>query len=144
MLLGLTLAYSALLRWLPDKFTQNAQDALWAIPTSMGPAWWMISSIFAGIGALTMFLYMIMNQPFSGLLVSRIILMGAMVCFALVPLNSGWLPWGVMLASVGGAYASFLIATNWCERQNKWRDLWGAIASIAVRRRDRVHRSIVG
>jgi len=127
---AVTLGYAALLRWAPPhavQVSQNSQDALWALPNALGAWWWGIAAFFATMGALTMFLYMFMNQPFSGLLMSRIILMAAMVCFALTPLNSGWLPWGVMLASIGGFYASFLIATDWCNRQNKWHDLWAAL-----------------
>lgn len=105
----------------------NAQDALWGPANYLGHGWWYICSAIAGTAALTMFLYMIMNQKFSALLVSRVILTASMVCFTLIPLNSGWLPWGVLLAAVGCFYASFLIATDWCNRHDKWQVMRGIL-----------------
>ncbi len=99
----------------------NAQDLLWKIPGIMGHGWWYMCSAIATAATLTMFLYMIMNQKFSGLLISRVLMTGGMLCFALIPLNSGWLPWGVLLISTGALHASFLIATDWCNRQDKWQ-----------------------
>ncbi len=99
----------------------TAQDLLWKIPGAMGHGWWYMCSAIATAATLTMFLYMIMNQRFSGLLISRVLMTGGMLCFALVPLNSGWLPWGVLLISIGALHASFLIATDWCNRHDKWQ-----------------------
>lgn len=115
----------------------EAQTALWYIPSQAGLLWWSICAVAAGTAALTMFLYLIMNQKFSGLLLSRMIITMSLVCFALVPLNSGWLPWGVLLASFGGLYASFLIATNWCDRHDKWE----VLMSIFRRRQEQNGRS---
>lgn len=101
----------------------NAQDILWSLPATLGNTWWLICAAFAVPAGMGMFLYMIMNVPFSGLLLARMIIVASMVCFALAPLNSGWIPWGVLFASVGGLYATFLIASDWCGRENKWHDL---------------------
>ncbi len=98
----------------------DPQELLWRIPNMMGHGWWYMISGIATAAALTVFLYMIMNERFSALLVARSLLAGAMVCFALIPLNSGWLPWGVLLASAGSLYSGFLIATDWCTRHDKW------------------------
>ncbi len=103
------------------KQSENAQALLWYLPNALGHGWWYICAVIAGCAAVTMFLYMIMNEKFSGLLMSRTIMCGGLLCFALVPLNSGWLPWGVLLISIGALHASFLIATDWCNRQDKWQ-----------------------
>lgn len=118
-------AYAAAVRFLSDADVNGAQALLWKLPDVMGRGWWLMCSGIATAACLTMFLYMVMNQAFSGLLVSRVLLTGGMLCFALVPLNSGWLPWGVLITSVGCLYAAFLIATNWCERQDKWATFRG-------------------
>ena len=101
----------------------SAQDLLWALPNKLGNAWWLLCAAFSAPASLGMFLYMAMNQPFSGLLLARLVIVASLVCFSLVPLNSGWLPWGVLLASIGGAYATFLIVTDWCGREHIWHDL---------------------
>ena len=98
----------------------NPQDLLWSIPNMLGHGWWYLCSALAFIAMLTSFLYLIMNEKLSALLLSRVLLCAGMVCFWLIPLNSGWLPWGVLLTTSGYALASFLIATNWCHRQDKW------------------------
>ncbi len=102
---------------------QTAQDALWYFPTVLGPTWWLICSAFALPAAVLLFLAMIMNEDFSALLVGRLMIMGSLVCFSLLPLNSGWLPFGVMFASVGGLWTTILIATKWCDRTDKWEVL---------------------
>ena len=101
----------------------NAQDVLWSLPSHLGPLWWVICTLFAGPAATMMVLYMIMRHPFNALMVSRLMILGSLITFALIPLNSGWLPWGVMLASVGGLLTTFLIASHWCERAHPWRDV---------------------
>lgn len=114
----------------------EAQDALWYIPNHIGRLWWVIAAVSAACGAVTMFLYMIMNRAFSALLVARLLIVGSLVCFALIPLNSGWLPWGVMLGSVGGLMTAFLIATNWCERHDK-AQIWWSIFGRRMEQHDR-------
>lgn len=98
----------------------NPQELLWKLPNIMGHGWWYMCSAIATAAVLTIFLYMIMNEKFSGLLMARTLLAAGMLCFALVPLNSGWIPWGVLLASIGSLYSAFLIATDWCHRHDKW------------------------
>lgn len=97
----------------------DAQDALWHIPTEMGGAWWLICAIFALPAATAMLLKMIINEPLSLLTVSRVIIAGSLVAFGMSPLNSGWIPWGVLLASIGGAMAAILIATGWCNMKSQ-------------------------
>jgi hypothetical protein len=99
----------------------NAQDALWYLPNALGHGWWYIVSGISAAALLTIFAYMIVNERFSRLLVARVLLAGSMLCFALVPLNSGWIPWGALLASLGCLHTAFMIATNWCERHDKWQ-----------------------
>ena len=91
------------------------------VPHTIGHRWWYLACAAIALAAcLTSFLFMIMNEKFSELLLSRVIICGGMLCFALVPLNPGWLPWGVMLTSAGYLFAAFLIATDWCHIENKW------------------------
>ena len=105
----------------------NPQDLLWALPNLMGHGWWYMCSGLAAAALLTIFLYMIMNERFSSLLVARAMLAASMLCFALVPLNSGWIPWGVLLACTGSLYTAFLIATDWCHRHDKWQTVWNIL-----------------
>lgn len=111
----------------------DPQELLWRIPNMLGHGWWYLCSGLATAALLTMFLYMVMNERFSALLVARSLLLGSMLCFALLPLNSGWLPWGVLLASAGCLYSAFLIATDWCHRQNKWARV---LQILGLRRRE--------
>lgn len=134
-LLFLALGTAGLFFWLPAHYAGSAQDAVWAIPAFFGATWWVIGGVIGGIGAITMFLFMVMNQPFSALLLSRIIIMVAMALSALVPLNSGWLPWGWMLSQIGGCLAALLLATNWCERPHPWRDVASAVHIRRVERK---------
>ena len=99
--------------------TDNPQDLLWSIPSSLGNGWWLICSAFALPGAGLCFLYLIMNERMSVLVFSRLLMTGGLLAIGLVPLNSGWLPWGVLLLSAGGFCSYFLIATNWCNRHDK-------------------------
>jgi hypothetical protein len=101
----------------------NAQEALWYPITVIGPGWWLLCSAFALPAAVLLFLTMIMNEKMSALLLSRVLILGSLVCFGLIPLNSGWMPYGVMFASVGGLLTTVLIATKWCDRTDKWEVL---------------------
>jgi hypothetical protein len=100
----------------------DAQTLLWTLPTSLGPFWWIICMLFSAPAAMLMVLYMIMRHPFNALLVARLMILGSLLMFALIPLNSGWMPWGVMMASAGGLFTTFLIASHWCERKDPWGD----------------------
>jgi hypothetical protein len=99
----------------------DAQALLWSLPNYLGNGWWYICSGISLAAAMTMFLYMIMNEKASALLAARVMIWLGLICFSLVPLNSGWVPWGVMIISMGALYTSFLIATDWCIRHDKWR-----------------------
>lgn len=142
---ALAIGTASMLR-LAGPYVRNSQDALWIVPNALGPLWWIIASVLGWTGALLMFLYLIMNQQWSGLLLSRILIAAGLVCFGMAPLNSGWIPWGVMISSIGGCYVSFLIATDWCHRENKWQDLWIALTGWMRRKEDgrARHRSIAG
>lgn len=113
----------------------TAQEALWYLPTQAGP-WWNIGvALLAGPAVLIMFTAMVLNHPFNSLLVARILMLGSFVAFAMVPLNSGYLPWGALLASSGGLLTSILVATDWCNRPDPsvtvrvalWRWLVGLV-----------------
>lgn len=97
----------------------NAQEALWALPTELGNLWWLVCAAFALPAAVLMLLKLIINEPFGLLTVSRSIIVGSLVAFGMAPLNSGWIPWGVLMASAGGLMAAVLIATGWCTRKNQ-------------------------
>jgi len=99
----------------------SAQALLWGIPNYFGHGWWYLCSGISLAAAMTMFLYMIMNEKASALLAARVMIWLGLICFSLVPLNSGWVPWGVLIMSCGMLYTSFLIATDWCTRHDKWR-----------------------
>lgn len=111
----------------------NAQDALWSVPTDMGNLWWLICAAFALPAAILMTVKLIINEPFGLLTVSRAVIVGSLVAFGMAPLNSGWIPWGVLMASVGGLMAAALIATGWCTRKDQSISLsqavWRWIAS---------------
>lgn len=96
----------------------NAQDALWLLPTELGTLWWLICAAFALPAASIMLLKLIINEPFGLLTVSRSVIVGSLVAFGMAPLNSGWIPWGILMASVGGCMAAVLLATGWCNRPN--------------------------
>jgi hypothetical protein len=98
----------------------SAQDLLWSVPNFVGDWWWVACAIFAFPAALLCFLYLIMNEKFTIVILSRAILSGGMMLIGLTPLNSGCLPWGVLLVSTGGCLAYFLLATNWCAHDDKW------------------------
>ena len=95
------------------------QEWLWYIPNLFGPWWWIACAIPAAIAAALMFVTAIMRHPADMLFGARMLIVAGLVSFACVPLNSGWLPWGALLSSMGALLASILIATNWCERPDK-------------------------
>ena len=96
----------------------SPQDTLWAFSNHFGNSWWLVCSAFALPAAFIMLLKMVINEPFSSLLVGRVFLMGGFLAFGVTPLNSGWLPIGAMLVSMGGLISAVLIATNWCSRED--------------------------
>ena len=97
----------------------TAQDLLWMIPSACGGWWNVLVSALAAPACVITFLWMVHGQRWSSLLFARLLMLGGFVCFALIPLNSGWLPWGALLTSAGGLLTSVLIATDWCNRPDK-------------------------
>lgn len=97
----------------------NPQDALWQLPNALGNSWWLICAMFSLPAAALMMLKLIINEPLSLLTISRTVIVASLVAFGMTPLNSGWLPWGVLLASVGGFMAAVLLTTGWCNRADQ-------------------------
>lgn len=112
----------------------SAQDLLWWLPSHMGDNWNWLVAAFAAPAVILMTLWMIVGHKWDALLLSRLLMLGAFVCFALAPLNSGWLPWGALLASMGGLLTSVLIATNWCGREDKELKMHTALGRWALAR----------
>lgn len=110
----------------------SPQDFLWSLPTSLGVGWWLMCSALAIPAAGVMLIKLVVNEPFNMLTLTRAVIVCSFVAFGLVPLNSGWLPWGVLLASLGGLMASLLLAVSWCHRPDKLA--W--LQSILKRTRD--------
>jgi hypothetical protein len=102
---------------------EDAQSFLWYVPNLLGHGWWYICSAMGLVGSLTWFLYLIMNEKFSALLLSRMLIGMGMFMIGLIPLNWGWVPWGVLFITAGCFYAAVLVATGWCHRQDKWATL---------------------
>lgn len=113
------------------------QDTLWSFSNHFGDGWWLVCAGFALPTAFIMLLKMVVNEPFSALLVGRVFLMGGFLAFGVVPLNSGWLPIGVLLASVGGFISAILIATGWCDRKDKSVNMAQAMWAWAMSHQDR-------
>jgi hypothetical protein len=95
------------------------QEMLWWLPSTLGNGWNWIVAAMAAPACVLMLLWMVIGHDWTALLFARLVMLGSFVCFALAPLNSGWLPWGALLAAAGGLLTSVLIATNWCERTDK-------------------------
>jgi len=112
--------FAAGVEYLPSDF--HWQDALWGPPSAMGNGWWVMVGLIAAVSAAIHFLFLVMNQKFSALLVARMAIFVGIVMLALSPLNSGWLPWAALTFAVSTLLTGFLIATDWCNRQTPWRD----------------------
>jgi hypothetical protein len=97
----------------------SAQDALWFVPSQLGPWWTGAVGLIAAAASVLMFLTMVLRHPFNALLVARVLMLGGSICFAMTPLNSGWQPWGALFASSGVLMTSLLIATDWCNRPDQ-------------------------
>ncbi len=96
------------------------QETLWAVPSALGGWWYLLLAAISGPAALVMFAYMILGQPVGARLLARLLLLAALVAFTLSPLNSGWLPWGALLASAGGLMVAALSASD--SRKEKSRE----------------------
>ena len=91
----------------------NAQELLWYVPNLLGNRWWVLCSVFAMPGAVLCFLYLVMNEPMSITLISRLLRMGGLISLGLTPLNSGWIPWSALLLAAGCCMSFVLSAIGW-------------------------------
>lgn len=101
------------------------QQLLWECPTFFGRIWWLVCACFAGPACILILAYMVHNQKWGALLISRLLVMVGLLCFSVTWLNSGFLPWGVLLVSIGGCMSSAMIATDWCNRPDQSTTLLG-------------------
>lgn len=97
----------------------DAQTALWALPSRLDDIWWLVCAAFALPSAMMILVKMVINEPINLLTTSRVVIAGSLFFFGMVPLNSGFIPWGVLLACVGGFMTTTLIATGWCHREDQ-------------------------
>jgi CHASE2 domain-containing sensor protein len=95
------------------------QEILTAVPDRMGWLWFAGWGVLSLVGAAILFVKLIVNEPFSALLVSRALLGIAMLLIPLSALQPGWQPWINAFLAMGGCLSSVLIATNWCNRPDK-------------------------
>ena len=97
----------------------SAQEALWNLPNQLGGWWWLLCSAMAIPAAVMIMVRMVINEPFSLLTTARTLIAASMFAFGMIPLNSGFLPWAVLLTTAGGLLSSILIITNWCNRPDQ-------------------------
>lgn len=97
----------------------TAQELLWELPSRMDIYWHILMALVALPTGFVLFWFLIFRQPFSALLIARTGWLGAIVCVVFTPFNSGWIPWVVFFMVFSGAWWAVLLATGWCERENK-------------------------
>lgn len=97
----------------------SPQEVLWAIPNSFNGWWPWIVAAFSGPAAIIMLVKMILRHPFDALLVGRCIIAGGLVCFTYRPFNSGLTEIGIAHLVVGSLLSSILLASGWCNREDK-------------------------
>lgn len=110
------------------------QELLWSLPTELGWRWYAIWGAVALVAAVIMFFTMIMHQEFSALLVARVLLGVGLLLIPLCTLQPGYQPWVPVFYSTGGLLTAVLIATRWCEREDKGRTVGRALWRWAVGR----------
>ena len=115
------------------------QDVLTYIPVRMGWLWFALWGTFALAAAAIMFVHMIKDEPFSALLVSRVLLGIGLLLVPLSILQPGWQPWVDAFFALGGFLSASLIATNWCNRPDKSVGMARAIGRWIVARLDALH-----
>lgn len=111
------------------------QEILWSLPSELGWKWYALWGAFGLAAALIMFFKLIVDEPFSALLVSRVIFALGLVMIPLCALQPGYERWIVVPYAVGGLLSAVLIATDRCNRPDKsltigaavWRWLCGAV-----------------
>lgn len=110
----------------------NWQEVLWTIPTSLGWVWYAIWGVMAGTAALIMFFTMILNHAFNALLVARSLLGIGLMLIPLCVFQSGWQAWIPAFYATGGLMSAILIATNWCNREDRSRNVGRALWAWAI------------
>jgi len=115
------------------------QDVLWAIPGHMGWGWQALWGVLALVAAGIMFVKMIVNEPFSALLVARVLLGIGLLLIPLQLLQPGWQPWIDAFYAMGGFLSSVLIATGWCTRPDQSVTMTKAIGRWIIGRIDALH-----
>jgi CHASE2 domain-containing sensor protein len=115
------------------------QEILTAVPDRMGWLWFAGWGVLALIGAGIMFVKMIVNEPFSSLLVARALLGVGLLLIPLSALQPGWQPWINVFYAAGGFLSSVLIATNWCNRPDKSVGMLRAIGRWIIGRFDALY-----
>jgi hypothetical protein len=115
------------------------QDVLWLIPGHMGWGWKLVWGVLALIAAGIMFVKMIVNEPFSALLVARVLLGIGLLLIPLQILQPGWQPWTNAFYATGGFLSSVLIATGWCNREDQSLTMSRAIGRWIIGRIDAVY-----
>jgi hypothetical protein len=109
------------------------QDVLTALPGHMGLGWQLLWGIMALAAAAIMFVKMIVNEPFSALLIARVLLGIGLVLIPLQMLQPGWQPWVDAFVASGGFLSAVLIATGWCQREDHSLTMTRAIARWVAR-----------
>ena len=119
------------------------QDLLTALPERMGWVWFAGWGVIALTAAAIMFVKLIVNEPFSALLVSRALLGIGLLLIPLSALQPGWQPWINVFYALGGFGSAVLIATNWFHREDQTVTISRAIGRWIVGRIDAVfaHRA---
>lgn len=112
------------------------QDVLTALPDRMGWTWFALWGALALGAAALMFVHLIKDEPFSALLISRVLLGIGLLMIPLSALQPGWQPWINVFFASGGLLSSVLISTNWCNRPDKSVSMLRAIARWIVARFD--------
>lgn len=115
------------------------QEVLTALPDRMAWAWFALWGLLALAAAAIMFVHLIKDEPFSALLVSRVLLGIGLLLIPLSALQPGWQPWINVFFASGGLLSSVLIATNWCNRPDQSVSMIRAIGRWVVARFDALY-----
>ena len=115
------------------------QDILTALPDRMGWLWFALWGALALTAAAIMFVHLIKDEPFSALLVSRVLLGIGLLLIPLSALQPGWQPWINAFLATGGLLSSTLIATNWCNRPDQSVTMSKAIGRWIIGRLDALY-----
>jgi hypothetical protein len=117
----------------------NWEELLTFLPNLLGGWWQATMSVLALLGAGILFFKMIVDEPFSALLVTRVGFGVSLLLTALKPLQPGWGPWAEVLFVLSSLGSSLLIATGWCHREDQSVSMGKAIARWIIARFDAMH-----